>query len=179
MKKTLEKLMIEKKLCALYTNKEEPTRFTVGYILSMDENFILLETVDTHGNYDGFMCRPINEINLVDIDSLYNRGIETMMRHRKSQSRNITFYGDNMIDILMRFIKDTNHICTLCLCHPDGSDIYAYVQEIDDETITLREVNFDGFDDGTLTINKEEIVYICCCSQDEERLEILNQERSK
>jgi len=50
----IKELKKTQEICSIYSDGNETTKFSVGFIVDHDENFFLLERIDTNGKNDGF-----------------------------------------------------------------------------------------------------------------------------
>ena len=66
-KSDLVNLMEKGELCEIYTDPDRLDIFSVGYIVSVDEDFYILKSVNEYGKFDGYYCEIIDNIIKIEI----------------------------------------------------------------------------------------------------------------
>ena len=75
MYKLLDEFMATSDLVALYTNKEDCTSFSVGYINKLTDDKVIILHVGIHGEFDGYSACYIDDIyKLNNLKKCYSCG---------------------------------------------------------------------------------------------------------
>lgn len=56
MNDVLSEIKQAKELCEIYTNEECTNKFSVGYVLAFDDDYVVIKMYDSNGHYDGIEC---------------------------------------------------------------------------------------------------------------------------
>lgn len=171
----MQKFKDNGKLVEVYTDERDTSKFEVGYVAAFDDEFFILLAVTKFGRLDGFILQETDNIVRVSEDTVYLKRISTLMRfYNEKQERPIIdkypVYG------LLEYCRANNRIASIDLLGSEYFDARGYVEELDIDKCTVKQVSDDGKSDGATSILLKDISYITCCSNAEVMLEILNSE---
>ena len=172
MKERLKKAQRNKKLCAVYTNTERTTRFTVGFLLDMDDSYIILKLINSYGLYDGIVCIMYDDIYRVESDTVYLKVLEKLVAYYNLSD--VNNHNIHSVKDMISLIKEQRRICEIELCDSSNIDIVGYVDKVSSENIELFSVTDCGENDGITTVDINMISQISFDSYDTKKLEILN-----
>lgn len=173
MKEQLKKIQKNKKLCAIYTNVVTTTQFTVGFLLDMDEQYIILKLINPYGFYDGVVCIMYDDIYRVESETIYLNTLEKLSNYYNIFNENPErFY--TISDVVSK-IREQNRICEIELCDSSNSDIVGYINSETKNRIELLEISDVGENNGIVQVNKRMISKISFDSYDTNKLEILRE----
>ena len=79
MKRILEELKENQKLCSLYINFQDTSKFIFGKILEVDEMHIIFYSLSPDGEYDGLMLIKIDNILRIEYDDLYTARMNRLL----------------------------------------------------------------------------------------------------
>ena len=133
------------KIIEIYHN--DPTRFDVGKILFVDDIWLIAETYDPEGNFDGFMLNRIENIFKIRYDTQYisNLGV-------KSAEDN--GYKHEEEDLLKDFIKNAVAAdSVLCLATMNDDNITGTIRKWDDDHVYIMEYTDNGEGDGITIVD--------------------------
>lgn len=175
MLNTLKALLKNQNLCEIYTNVEQTNKFSVGYVVAVDERNCLLLAVDFYGQYDGLSCFLIDKIFQIQTCTQYLQAIEKLVKHRNIITSKNHRTDTILLDILTD-ISENKRICEIELCDSNLADATGYVKNVDvkENKIELLLVDEFGHNDGETIIDMQMISHISYDSTDTIRLEILN-----
>ena len=126
MLKKLKKICANKKLCEIYHNVDDTSKFMVGYVLACNDNDAVLWLIDRYGHFDGISWILNGEIYRINTNTEYLKachrlleynGLEVMYTFSESSLediiRAVVFVSWNYVqvtipmsaDILLRFQK--------------------------------------------------------------------------
>ena len=66
---TMEKAQNLHTMLCIYTNQEDTSSFSLGYIQNMTNSEVLIESINPQGNYDGYIVKNIKDIFLIEGDN--------------------------------------------------------------------------------------------------------------
>lgn len=161
----LEKSKNEKILLAIYTNIEETNRFIVGYVKDYDKTMVYLKSIDTQGNFDGFIYCKMEDIYEIEYDDRYLRRFELLINNKdifeKDSEINIKHNTEEDFTItLLQAAVDSGLIVTFDINY--DYSITGYIEKFDNSSCIIREITDDGDEDGfnVIRLNDIERVYI-------------------
>ena len=172
MKETLQKILKRKELIATYTLPEKQNSFEVGFLIEMDEDNIILEGYTVDGHFDGYLMICINDIYRIEQDSKYLKALDRLL-DTDHKEECILRLSNHCFNDMINYAQSYNRILSICYMQRDGILLTGYVQEINDDTIKLQQINEYGEQDGTTVIYKNDCCFLSCGGQDERRIEML------
>ena len=170
----LKELVNSKELCAVYSDSVRTTKFCVGHILGIDDEFYLIERVDPFGLQDGLGCSRIGEIIKVERDNVYLKNLAKLIHYHKQKAIPKISCGDDMKLSLIDYAQKHKKVCEFELCESDNKDIIGFVKSYKDGLLTVQTLTETGDEDGESCIPMEAIDVIVCNSVDENKIEILH-----
>lgn len=174
--KTLNAAKQDKKLVAVYTDKEKIDSFSVGYIVEQIEEGLLLQAKDPNGFEDGLIFLNIDDIYLIETDTKYLRNLTIVisgyakLKERKpfvfKRSKNESL----IIDFLNKCLTDKILVSIKLFF---GKGITGFINEVDQETLVVSAITDEGENDGNVYFKIEEIERVYINGIDQKRIEIL------
>ena len=140
------KTINSKKLYEIYSNFDDIDKFLVGYVVAKDNQFILIDEIDTYGNQDGWCCLRLDEIIQYKTNTKYLKTIELLNVYNGNNRR--SFALENPQEVLfsfLSFIKANHKVCSFELCNSKTQDIIGYIENIDKKTNTAIVKNIDNY----------------------------------
>ncbi len=172
MLKSIEYCFNHKKISSFYCNKENTNLHLTGYIARYNDSEILISHINSHGNYDGFILKHIEDIYRIDYDGEYENRIERLYK-LKNQSHNIinTFNSDEeILYSLLDYAKENDYIASLEF---QDNFISGLINGYDNSMVYLSIINEYGTADGTTIIDIDEVISVAIDTDDEQDLRIL------
>jgi len=148
-------------LAGIYTNKETPDSFAVGYILNVNENDILVELFNPRGEFDGYFVKKTNEI--YDYEKEGDEYIDKIKKLIGIKNENeirptITITGNNIFDII-NYANINNFIMFLLIENYNDAP-YGYIKSFKNNIVNLMEVSEYGEDIEEIVFRLDQIVGI-------------------
>lgn len=114
---------------AIYTNRNNYDRFTVGNIIAVTAEYTLAKNINPHGEFDGYSLINTSTIYRLESDSKYLRKIRKLYDYKKGDDRfNISLDGNLLINIL-QYAIDNKVISQICI-DADANDIVGYIDQL-------------------------------------------------
>lgn len=165
----------ELSLCEIYSNPDDTNKFCVGYVLAVDDNNCVVQTIDRYGAYDGVSCLFNEDIIQIRTDTKYLSAMLKLARYKGNNTIKDVSYDRLFRDILFD-IKENVRICEIELCDSKLCDIMGYIRDFNDDNIKILCVDDFGENDGETIIDINTISHVSYDSIDTIRLEILHRE---
>ena len=172
MLKKLKKICANKKLCEIYHNVDDTSKFMVGYVLACNDNDAVLWLIDRYGHFDGISWILNGEIYRINTNTEYLKACHRLLEYNGLEVM-YTFSESSLEDIIKR-VHSGGRICELELCASDNTDVSGYITAVSKTSISLKVVNEYGEYDGDNVIDKSSISILTLDSTDTCKLEILN-----
>lgn len=172
-KSDLVNLMEKGELCEIYTDPDRLDIFSVGYIVSVDEDFFILESINEYGKFDGYYCEIIDNIIKIEIKTQYLNDIIKLLKYNKQNRPNKMKFSSNILNNFLDKIMQEHRICTISLL--DGQDgTIGFIEKMKDNILTIKNIDNHGKEDGFSFIDTRDISIVEMGSSDFEKIEILN-----
>lgn len=102
----LQQLFINKEISLIYSNIEEPSKFSAGVIGELYENELVLESYLPNGKYDGYVVIPISDIFKVEFKTKYAKKISDLGIFYKISHQLLNQKKENgYLDLLKLIVK--------------------------------------------------------------------------
>lgn len=145
-------------LLSLYTNVDEPDIFTLGYLLEIDENNVLINMVDRHGEEIGFYLVNSDDIYNFEHDKMYSGKIEKLFRLKNQKRKYIAKTESNPMETFLKYTFD-NHL----LIQVNGGDYYiGYIKDYSNHVLTLNRIDNYGDDMGFSSLDMNNVNSLKC-----------------
>lgn len=171
----LNKYMEQHTLVEVYSNPQDTSKFSVGYILACDESFFAMSSISKHGKLDGFQLKNTEDIIRLCEGTVYLQKMSTLLRYHNEKQASLTLGRDLVYDFL-DYCKANNRIVAVEVVDSHFWDTIGYIDAIDDDRCTISQISDQGKSDGISYVITKDITNISCGSEDEVMLEILNSE---
>lgn len=169
MQKRLEALVDTEILVSIYTDTDEPNSFTLGYLLEIDNDNILINMIDSFGEENGFCTINLNDIFIFDEDKMYSEKMQKLFTYKNQMRKYIANLSSNPILDLLKHAVENN-----LLIEVNEDDNYiGYVSYYSEKTLVLKIMDNYCNDMGTATIDMENINTLKCQNRFLKDLEIL------
>lgn len=174
MKKRIERYIGTDTLISVYTDVNEPDKYTLGFLLQIDDDFLLMNKVNRFGEEDGFCINNLDVIFAFDDDKLYSGKIKKLMTLKNQIRTEIKELDQTVIISLVKFAKDNHFLIEI---NEDNSYI-GFVAFYSEEIIELELVDIYAQRIGTACIATENINVIACQEKYFKDIELLLQQNS-
>ncbi len=173
--KILKKALKEKILVGIYTNAEDTSKFTVGYVNMIFEEGVLVSIITPDVKNDGFVLLNMSMIYLVEYDNLYLKNIKKLIDIHKLKPNKLSFKRNKNKLLIVDFFdyckKEKNCIT---IKHSYGFGISGYVLNVDDNYLSINTFTEEGVEDGITVIRIEEIEEIYLKGFNQEKIKMLS-----
>ena len=160
MEKIINKLMMAKKMSAIYTDCDNSDTFHVGIILMKASGWIMEYNIGTHGEYDGYSAEPIDGIYRLETESSYLERLEKLSRGKGVKIK-INTEGDDPIICLLRHAKENKKVVCIAV-KEDGNALTGFIDKYDDQVVFMTQLDDMGRIDGKTVFYKNDIKRMNC-----------------
>lgn len=158
MKKRLNSLVGKDILVSIYDDTDEPDTFTLGYLLQMDDNDILINIIDQFGQENGLCTLNLDDIFIFDEDKMYIEKMQKLFTIKNQKRRYIANLGANPMFTLLKYAVD-NHL----LIEVNNDDNYmGFVSGFSEDILVLNVIDNYCNDLGDATIDMNHINILTC-----------------
>ncbi len=173
MNELLLNLKKEKQICSLYRLSCEPNKFSVGYILKVGEDSILMQSISPYGEDDGYIYRLIDDIAFIEIDTEYLKEIKILSDYNNLKVNDLDIFDGKILSDFISYIKRKQFICTIEFFSDNERCICGLIKEVADNLLKVEVVDDRGYKSGYVFADINEISAIEVLSKDECKLQIL------
>jgi len=165
--------MEQKKIISVYTYGNTDN-FSLGFIDTMDKNFIRIRTLSNDGIYLGYEIIKIDTISRVDLNSIYEKKIQFLADNFKGNYSEITLPSDNIEDtVIIDILKESKKnkiVLSLSFKENSTNDIVGIVNKISSKTVSIISLDDYGQEIENTVICVDDILSIEC---GEKRLQVI------
>ena len=147
MYQILKKIKEAGKITSIFNDIEDDDRFGVGFIVSLNQEEMLIKSISPNGEYDGYMWLRVETIFQCNFDGEYEKKIMALYDSCDRQGLDIS--DQDIRKNLLNYSISEKRVLEIVYL---SKIISGYVVEYSDEVIAIREVNQYG--------KEVEIVYI-------------------
>jgi len=173
MYQILKKLKETGKMTSIFNDIENDDRFGVGFIVSLNQEEMLIKSISPNGEYDGYMWVKVETIFQCDFDGEYEKKI--MNLYDACEKQELDFPDKDIWKNLLEYSISEKRVLEIVYL---SKIISGYVVEYSDEIIAIREVNqygkevemvyikmelVDEMHMDTITCREVEKMYALCC----------------
>ncbi len=141
-------------LCEIYNDSEDIESFYVGYIVAVDEQSVIFESISKLGRQDGFYCIPIESIFALNYKTKYLNNMRKLVESNAFVRRSIDF-KEKLFESILEYIKSERQLC--CIEGMNGTRLIGFISSLEDECVILNQVDADGEKDGICIIKQEDV----------------------
>ena len=164
-----------KELCEIYTDDFDESSFYLGKIIAADNDTYIFLSIDTKADPDGIRFGFTK----------YVRGISHNSRHIDKYKAAIEMYGKNCgtekysayfdnshcgLSDFLEFARKNGKVVSFMMCGSEKYNITGLIEEYDDETVAVNELDEFGRDKAVTIIGIGDIDFASCDSWDEKFL---------
>lgn len=172
-KSYLSKLMEQKEIVLLYTDEDDTEDFSSGYIARCTDNEIIMLCLDTCGRYDGVAVKMIEDIIKLEYGGQYSERLKKLNSFKNEMSKFQYIEKDNAFLSVLSYAQVKRKIVKIEILNSENDDVIGYVEEINNNILTVELVDYYGLKDGRAIIDIENINYLECDSEYERARELL------
>ena len=157
---------------AVYTEADLDC-FGLGYVLAVNDDYLLIQSIDPKGDLDGLTLYAINDIILVERKTKYCDKIEKLIELKKVKLKEYNINQNDYVDWLLRKSKEEKRLINIQLLGNPECTLFGIVEKIEKETCSLVQINQYGIKDGKCQFDIENISSIKYDSNDDFELSLL------
>ncbi len=150
-RKYLEQAKNENKLVAIRTNNEDTDKFSVGYILGINDQTINIKAINPNGLPDGTFSINTTDLYGIDLDDRYLKQLATKQKFAKeifADTPSPSFFEDGEVNIKTILEKASEKKQLIHVNFYRDLGLYGYVNEINEEEFVFEVYNDNGEYDG-------------------------------
>ena len=160
---------------AIYTDATDTSKFCVGSIVGLDNQYIFLKTVDENGRDDGYTLRAIETIYAVEEDTQYlSRIAELSKRFAHSAMMDLDGHP-SMLDALGAYAQSEKEFVSVELNSSGVFDVSGYIFKTNEAIWGICQVDSNGVRNGRIYVDKASIRRVDCGSNTEANLKYLSE----
>lgn len=163
----MEKYMLKGELLSIYGNTRDTSKFSVGFIQSVSQGKVLINSINQKGEYDGYQARLINDIYLIEHGNAYLSALKDLIS--KTKHKKIS-YMDDIFHGLLDFAKENHLVVSIQLCESGYDDMIGYVDYFTNDLLGIDVLDENGDADGVAECTISSISIISCDGGDEQSL---------
>ena len=157
MLNTLHQLKDTQKLCEIFA-KTDTDLFYQGYITAIDDQYAVIAYVSNEGFADGFTMFRLENLNHLEYSTDFDLRIDRLYHLRNQKHSNLHFKNNiDIFDQVLQFSKDDHRIICLFLSEDNDFPIKGYVEDYDENMITVKCFDTSGNADGISIVEKDMI----------------------
>lgn len=154
-------------LVELYARADDASRFDAGWVLGVDDRYVILLAMDEKGRRDGLLLRLLENVVCVQADTLYLKKLEKLSSRFIQGRPELPPVRGDLLSWLIRFAEDGRLGISLELADSGGEDVCGTVAQDNGRVLTVRQLDVYGNDDGMAHVPHEHITRMNCDSADE------------
>lgn len=169
MIRELQTLQQKQEAVSFYTNPRNPGKFSVGYVLTVTEEELLVAHIAPDGGYDGYSVYKTDAVYALSWGDAYSRRMKELYERQAAVDRSWVIPGEAM-ESLLRYALEHRRAVTGELLYSGWDDFCGLVTAFDGDTVHLHRLDGEGRDDGTCIIRRESVFHISCDDESEQAL---------
>ena len=157
---------------AIYTDIDSEY-FGLGNVLAIDDENIIISSVDPSGVEDGMILYRIEDICKIEKETMYCKKIKNLMEKKKTQLNQHKFENGNILYQLLELANDEKKIIDIKLLDYEKACSVGYVSFLCDDTCEIKQIDNLGNEDGVCIFSIEDISSIKYNSIENRDIELL------
>lgn len=140
MKRRLSEYIGTDVLISIYDDDDEPESFSLGFVLAVDDNFVLLNAVNKYGENIGFLLVNLESIFLFNNDLMYSGKVMKLFKLKNQHKETLEILNNDILLSVLETVKMQK-----CLIEINNDDNYiGYIKEYNNELLTLNSIDNYG-----------------------------------
>lgn len=176
MKEVLLSALEKKQIVSLYTNMEDMSRFTAGFVLAVSDEHVLLNSVGTTGADDGLYLLSLDLIYRIDLGGAYENKLYKLRARLKQSVRSFVSEQDmNLLESFCQYAYNNSFAVSFLLFDDDNYSVSGFINSIKDNAIGIKCLSDYGKPNGITFIKRESIMKATCDSEFERIIKYLSE----
>jgi len=168
MEEILRQAKEERAAVSVYTDREEMDRFSVGYVLGVSEEEVLMALISPLGHYDGYVLYKLDDIYRINECGLYESKIVGLYEGEAHKHAFFPIDESNLLGSLLAFSKQKGYIVRIELIDGNYEDVQGFYDDRTTNVISILCVSDYGERDGKTYLYVDDVSRITCDSQEEQ-----------
>lgn len=161
-------------IISVFSDIEDTNKFSAGFLVDVTPEFVAIAHIAPTGLYDGYIVKKTDDIYAVKSGGAYEKNLERLYHLRKQSHAPVPCRAGDTRRSILEFAKENKLIVTIELLESGYDDIQGKIIDLEEDTVTIGEVDHSGNDDGISYISMSDISFIACDSDVESSLKLLN-----
>lgn len=128
-----------------YNDAEDNDSFRFGKIDTVDEEFLLLRAYTPTGTPNGLYMLPLAHIIRLEYGDPYSERMKLLIGNVTGVRSGVS---EPILDSMLLYCKRSGRVASFELNDSGGSDVTGIVESIDQDTVTVRQIDLYGCEDG-------------------------------
>ena len=174
MQSIYEKFKKEKKVVSIYNDYTDTGNCWSGFVIDVDDDYILLAHITEHGFSDGFTLMLTDEIINVEEGTAYEKKIQKLYELRKQRHDKLVLNNNvNLLEGILEYAKDKKEFITITMSENDEYPITGIVEYVEDDNICIKSFTSYAKENGYAYIRKLGRYQVHIASLDEQNYALL------
>ncbi|QJX80399.1 hypothetical protein [Priestia megaterium] len=158
----------------IYTDDYDFESCSIAKILADDSYYYLLANVTPRGKSDGLYLLKHDDVVGLQRNTAYINKVKTL--YHLKQENHLEYNGEkqNLLLGLLHFAKQKELIISVVMGDSDLYGLQGFVKDIDEEILTITNVNSFGDEDGESAVLLKDISAIACDDENGSDLKLLH-----
>lgn len=157
----LREAQIAHEVVSLYVDPEDSSLFTPGFVKDVDDTWVMIEIIDTYGQFDGYGIRPLEKICKIITNGDYEEKL-LALSNRKPQpvfeKFEIEKTGNKTSLVMNALLKALKDKIVVTVWNYDEEEITGYVRKVEGSAIYFFALKKYGYGGGEIIIDNDDIL---------------------
>ena len=142
---------------SIYYDSQERDKFLFGKIDAIDEFFVLLRAYNKIGMTDGLIMMPLDDIIRIEYGDPYSERMKKLIGNVTSVPSGVT---EPVLLSMLDHCAVSGRVTAFELDRSGADDVTGVIEAIGSDTVTVRQVDLYGADDGFTCFRIEDITFL-------------------
>jgi hypothetical protein len=179
MMNQLKKLVQTEELIEFYLNVNDLSKFGVGKVLKVSDEWVVLATISPSGMYDGFGLIKFEDILRLNLNTKHLSKISKLYTAKKQNHIYYDVKDENLLLGFLEFAQKNNFIVSIQFLDNEYFDGVGYIKKMEKDLLVISNISKYGEFDGESHFKLQDITRISCDDEEEHCLKILSSDTSK
>lgn len=161
------------KILQCHIDSGDPESFVVGRVIYADQTWFIMQDILPAGRWNGYAMYLQDDVVQIEQDTKYIRKLEFLLERRDQKiCQPLQLNGPQPIGLL-NYAYEKKAPVALELLKSGIHDVVGVILQIEDDWLSVQQLDEYGEDDGKTYVNLEAITRVFYGSEELENLEIL------
>ena len=157
MYQKLTELKRKDSFVSLYYDSEDREKFLFGKIEAIDEYFILLSAYNNVGMTAGLFMLPLDDVIRIEYGDPYSERMKKLIGNVAGAPSGVT---EPVLLSMLEHCAVSGRVTAFELDRSGNDDVTGVIECIERDTVTVRQIDLYGADDGFTCFRIEDITFI-------------------